>query len=125
MALRDTVYRANRSLAATGLVHGTFGNVSVVDRKARVFMNQTERRTVCGADAEEHGRGVARNGEGLGGKLRPSSDTPTHLGCISPFRQSARSSTPTRSTPPYSPRLASRSAAWARRTRTTFTATFR
>ena len=30
--LRDIVFRANRKLAETGLVLGTFGNVSAVDR---------------------------------------------------------------------------------------------
>ena len=38
--LREVVYRANRRLAETGLVLGTFGNVSAVDRKAGVFMSQ-------------------------------------------------------------------------------------
>lgn len=78
-SLRDTAFEANRRLARTGLVLGTFGNVSAVDRKARVFMIKpsgvpydklTPRQMV--AVSLDTGRVVS-------GKLRPSSDTPTHL----------------------------------------------
>jgi len=34
--LREAVYRANMALAESGLVMGTFGNVSAVDRAAGV-----------------------------------------------------------------------------------------
>ncbi|NIP77833.1 MAG: L-ribulose-5-phosphate 4-epimerase, partial [Gemmatimonadetes bacterium] len=33
-ALREAVWQANRDLAASGLVWGTFGNVSGIDRDA-------------------------------------------------------------------------------------------
>ena len=36
-ALREEVYRANMELAESGLVTGTFGNLSAVDRAAGVF----------------------------------------------------------------------------------------
>ena len=36
--LRELVYRANVELAASGLVMGTFGNVSAVDRGAGVMV---------------------------------------------------------------------------------------
>ena len=36
--LRDEVYRANMELAGSGLVSGTFGNVSGVDRAAGLFL---------------------------------------------------------------------------------------
>jgi L-ribulose-5-phosphate 4-epimerase len=79
MGLRDAVYRANRRLAASGLVMGTFGNVSAVDRKAGVFMIKPS-----GVPYEKltpkHMVAVSlTTGRVVGGTLRPSSDTPTHL----------------------------------------------
>lgn len=79
MALRDTVYRAHRRLAATGLVHGTFGNVSVVDRKARVFMIKPSGVPYAALTAKQMVAVSLETGKVVGGKLRPSSDTPTHL----------------------------------------------
>lgn len=79
MKLRDLAFRANRKLAETGLVLGTFGNVSAVDRKAGVFMIKPsgvpyERLT------PKHMVAVSlETGRAVGGRLRPSSDTPTHL----------------------------------------------
>ena len=45
-ALREEVYRANLELARSGLVIGTFGNVSGIDRAARAHGHQAERRAV-------------------------------------------------------------------------------
>ena len=36
--LQDIVYRANMELAASGLVMGTFGNLSAVDRASGLFV---------------------------------------------------------------------------------------
>jgi L-ribulose-5-phosphate 4-epimerase len=77
--LRDIVYRANVELAGSGLVSGTFGNVSGVDRAAGVFLIKPS-----GVPYEElkPAQLVAvslATGEIVGGRLRPSSDTPTHL----------------------------------------------
>jgi L-ribulose-5-phosphate 4-epimerase len=78
--LRDAVYRANRRLAESGLVHGTFGNVSGVDRKAGIFVIKpsgvpypklTPKHMVAVSLDTGH---VVR-----GTTLRPSSDTATHL----------------------------------------------
>jgi len=78
-ALREIVYRANRDLADTGLVMGTFGNVSQADRDARLFVIKPS-----GVPYEQltpaHMVPVSLDtGEVLEGDLRPSSDTPTHL----------------------------------------------
>jgi L-ribulose-5-phosphate 4-epimerase len=78
-ALRETVYRANRDLAATGLVMGTFGNVSQVDREAGLLVIKPS-----GVPYEqltpEHMVAVSlETGDVLEGPWRPSSDTPTHL----------------------------------------------
>ena len=76
--LRDDVHRANRLLAETGLVLGTFGNVSAVDRKAGVFIIKPS-----GVPYQEltpkHMVAVSLDmGRPIGTTLRPSSDTPTH-----------------------------------------------
>jgi L-ribulose-5-phosphate 4-epimerase len=77
--LRNTVYRANMELAGSGLVLGTFGNVSGVDRDAGVFAIKPS-----GVPYErlrpEHIVVVSLDtGDVVYSTLRPSSDTPTHL----------------------------------------------
>ena len=77
-ALRQTAYDANMQLASSGLVMGTFGNLSAADYGAGVFAIKPsgvpyERLTpaqivVISLDS----------GEVVDGTLRPSSDTPTH-----------------------------------------------
>jgi L-ribulose-5-phosphate 4-epimerase len=77
--LRDEVYRANMELAGSGLVMGTFGNVSGADRAAGVFAIKPsgvpyERLT------PEHMVVISlESGKVIDSALRPSSDTPTHL----------------------------------------------
>jgi L-ribulose-5-phosphate 4-epimerase len=78
-ALRKSVHRANRALVESGLVTETFGNVSAVDRAAGLFVIKPS-----GVPYEEltpaHMVPVSlETGRVLGGKLRPSSDAPTHL----------------------------------------------
>lgn len=77
--LREKVYRANRELAESGLVMGTFGNVSGIDRSAGVMVIKPS-----GVPYRELSPGhmVAvslASGEVVDSGLRPSSDTPTHL----------------------------------------------
>jgi L-ribulose-5-phosphate 4-epimerase len=77
--LRQIAYDANRELAGSGLVMGTFGNVSVADRTAGVMFIKAS-----GVAYEEltmeHVTAVALvSGEVVDGRFRPSSDTPTHL----------------------------------------------
>jgi L-ribulose-5-phosphate 4-epimerase len=77
--LREQVYRANRQLAATGLVMGTFGNVSGVDRKAGLFVIKPS-GVAYDALTPEHMVPVSlATGESIDGSFRPSSDTPTHF----------------------------------------------
>lgn len=78
-ALRDHVHRANMELAGSGLVTGTFGNVSGVDRAAGLMLIKPS-----GVPYEQlspaHMVPVSlETGEVVEGDLRPSSDTPTHL----------------------------------------------
>ena len=79
MALRDLAYRANRQLAATGLVHATFGNVSVVDRKAGIFMIKPSGVPYASLTPKHMVAVSLETGRVTAGKLRPSSDTATHL----------------------------------------------
>jgi L-ribulose-5-phosphate 4-epimerase len=77
--LRELVYEANRALARTGLVLGTFGNVSGVDRAAGLMVIKPS-----GLPYEElspsHMVPVSLDtGEVVDSALRPSSDTATHL----------------------------------------------
>lgn len=77
--LRERVHRANNDLAESGLVVGTFGNVSEVDRGAGLFVIKPS-----GVPYEEltpaHMVPVSlETGEVVDSHLRPSSDTPTHL----------------------------------------------
>jgi L-ribulose-5-phosphate 4-epimerase len=77
--LRDAVYRANIDLATSGLVMGTFGNVSGVDRTAGVFVIKP---SGVPYDRLSPGTMVAVSldtGETVDSALRPSSDAPTHL----------------------------------------------
>jgi L-ribulose-5-phosphate 4-epimerase len=78
MNLKDLACRANLDLANSGLVTGTFGNLSIVDRAAGVFAIKPsgvpyDRLTPDGIVlvSLETGRVVE-------GTLKPSSDTPTH-----------------------------------------------
>jgi len=85
-ALRDAVFRANQELARSGLVIGTFGNVSGVDHAAGIMLIKPsgipyERLTPA------HMVLVSlATGEVVGGDLRPSSDAPTHLELYRAFR---------------------------------------
>jgi L-ribulose-5-phosphate 4-epimerase len=79
LTLRDAVFQANKRLAATGLVMGTFGNVSAVDRRAGVLMIKPS-GVPYSALTPKHMVAVSlATGAVIGSKLRPSSDTPTHL----------------------------------------------
>jgi L-ribulose-5-phosphate 4-epimerase len=77
--LRDVAHRANMALAQSGLVMGTFGNVSAVDRDLGVFVIKPS-GVAYGALTPAHMVAVSiGSGDVVDGDLRPSSDTPTHL----------------------------------------------
>ena len=79
MTLRDAVFRANKRLAETGLVMGTFGNVSAVDRRAGVMMIKPSGVPYRDLTPKHMVAVSLDTGKVIGSKLRPSSDTPTHL----------------------------------------------
>ena len=77
--LRDAVYKANMELAGSGLVSGTFGNVSGVDRAAGIFLIKPSGVPYPELKPAHLVAVSLETGEIVGGRLRPSSDTPTHL----------------------------------------------
>jgi L-ribulose-5-phosphate 4-epimerase len=77
--LRERAYRANLELAATGLVMGTFGNLSIVDRAAGVMVIKPS-GVPYDALTPDHMVAVSlETGLPRDTHYRPSSDTPTHL----------------------------------------------
>lgn len=76
--LRERVAAANRDLAGRGLVHGSFGNVSEVDRAEGVVAIKPSGIRCEAVRAHEVALVALASGDPLDG-LRPSSDTPTHL----------------------------------------------
>jgi L-ribulose-5-phosphate 4-epimerase len=77
--LRQLTWTANRKLADSGLVLGTFGNVSAVDRAAGVFAIKPSGVPYESLTPEQIVPVSLATGEVLDSTLRPSSDTPTHL----------------------------------------------
>jgi L-ribulose-5-phosphate 4-epimerase len=82
--LRDSVCRANRELVELGLVVGTFGNVSGIDRDLGIIAIKPS-----GVDYAELTPDamvlVDLTGKVLEGDLHPSSDTKTHIGLYRAF----------------------------------------
>jgi L-ribulose-5-phosphate 4-epimerase len=72
-------FRANRELADSGLVFGTFGNVSAVDRAAGVFAIKPSGVRYDALAPDLMIVVSLETGEPVDATLRPSSDTPTHL----------------------------------------------
>jgi L-ribulose-5-phosphate 4-epimerase len=77
--LRDAVFRANAELAGSGLVHGTFGNVSGVDRTAGVFLIKPSGVPYAELTPAHMVAVSLETGKVVDSPYRPSSDTPTHL----------------------------------------------
>jgi L-ribulose-5-phosphate 4-epimerase len=78
-ALREEVFRANRELARSGLVMGTFGNVSGVDRAAGLLAIKPSGVPYDELKPDDIVPVSLSTGEVVDSDLRPSSDTPTHL----------------------------------------------
>lgn len=76
--LRETAFEANRALAATTLVMGTFGNVSAVDRAAGVLAIKPSGVAYGALTPRQMVVVSLDTGAVVDGTLRPSSDTPTH-----------------------------------------------
>jgi L-ribulose-5-phosphate 4-epimerase len=76
-SLKEECYEANLQLPKFGLIDLTFGNVSVIDRKDGIFAIKPS-----GVDYQKLTPNdivlLDLEGKQVEGKLRPSSDTPTH-----------------------------------------------
>lgn len=78
-ALREEAYRANMELASSGLVMGTFGNLSIIDRGMGLFIIKPSGVPYERLTWEQMVPVSLKDGKPVGSMLRPSSDTPTHL----------------------------------------------
>ena len=83
--LREQVFRANLELVAAGLVFDTFGNVSGLDREAGVLFIKPSGVPYDQLTPEAMVPVSLETGEALEDRLRPSSDTPTHLALYRAF----------------------------------------
>jgi L-ribulose-5-phosphate 4-epimerase len=79
MSIRELACRANLELAGSGLVIGTFGNLSIVDRDAGVFAIKPSGVPYSELTPDKIVLISLDNGQAVDSALRPSSDTPTHL----------------------------------------------
>ena len=77
--IRELAFRANVELAASGLVMGTFGNLSAIDRTAGMFAIKPSGVPYDRLSWENMVLVSLATGQVIDGTLRPSSDTPTHL----------------------------------------------
>lgn len=77
--LREVVYEANRALAQTGLVMGTFGNVSQADHDAGLFAIKPSGVPYDALTPADMVPVSIETGQVVDSQRRPSSDTPTHL----------------------------------------------
>lgn len=75
--LKREAYEANLALPRHGLINLTFGNASAIDRAKGVFAIKPSGVDYTALTAEEMVV-VDLEGRTVEGKLRPSSDTPTH-----------------------------------------------
>lgn len=77
--LRKETIRVNQAIVRAGLVVLTWGNASVADRKAGVMAIKPSGVDYASLRPEDIVVLALEDGHVLDGKLRPSSDTPTHL----------------------------------------------
>lgn len=79
MNLKELACRANLELAQSGLVFGTFGNLSMAFREANVFAIKPSGVPYAELTPDKLVLVSLESGAVVDGDLRPSSDTPTHL----------------------------------------------
>jgi L-ribulose-5-phosphate 4-epimerase len=83
--LKREAYEANLALPAHGLVHLNFGNASAIDRRRGIVAIKPS--GVGYADLRPSDIVlISLDGERVEGRLRPSSDTPTHLALYRKFK---------------------------------------
>lgn len=85
--LKAEVCQANLDLVAEGLVIQTWGNVSGIDRERGLMVIKPSGVPYDGMKPEHQVVVSLETGEVVEGKLKPSSDTPTHLVLYRAFPQ--------------------------------------
>jgi L-ribulose-5-phosphate 4-epimerase len=85
-SLRERACRANLELASTGLVPGTFGNLSIADFDAGVFAIKPSGVPYGELKPDKIVLVSLETGDAPDSKFRPSSDTPTHLELYRAFK---------------------------------------
>ena len=83
--LKQTVCRANLRLVEAGLVVQTWGNVSGVDRQRGVMIIKPSGVPYSGMQPRHMVEVSLQTGRTMGGNLKPSSDTDTHLALYRAF----------------------------------------
>lgn len=78
-SIRDQAFRANMIVHDAGLAILTWGNASQVDRRAGVMAIKPSGVSYDGLKPEHMVIVSLKDGTVVDGKLKPSSDTPTHL----------------------------------------------
>src|SRR6187431_409646 len=86
MNLRERACRANLELASSGLVMGTFGNLSIADRDAGVFAIKPSGVPYHDLKPDKIVLVSLETGQAVDSKFRPSSDTPTHFELYRAFK---------------------------------------
>lgn len=86
-ALQKEVCRANLDLVREGLVVQTWGNVSGVDRSRGLMVIKPSGVAYDRLNAEQMVVVSLETGKVVSGKMRPSSDTPTHLVLYRAFKE--------------------------------------
>ena len=84
--LKENVFRANLDLVKHGLVIFTWGNVSAIDRESNLVVIKPSGVSYETMKAEDMVV-VDLDGNIIEGKLKPSSDTPTHLVLYRNFKE--------------------------------------
>ena len=78
-SLQEIVYHANLALAQSGLVFGTFGNVSGADHAAGIMVIKPSGVPYDELTVDAMVPVSLDTGRAIDSNYRPSSDTPTHL----------------------------------------------
>ena len=86
MNLRERACRANLELASTGLVTGTFGNLSIADVDAGVFAIKPSGVPYHDLRPNKIVLVSLETGQPTESKWKPSSDTPTHFELYRAFK---------------------------------------
>jgi L-ribulose-5-phosphate 4-epimerase len=79
MNLKERCCKANLELASTGLVMGTFGNLSIADREGGVFAIKPSGVPYHELKPDKIVLVSLKDGKPVDSKWKPSSDTPTHV----------------------------------------------